>query len=170
MWPWAHVYRIGDGGAHLHVWFFARPAGQAQLYGSWMVVWDDLLPEYPEAVAQADAETVADALTRSYGGPTLRLDARGQRDWRRPRVAEHIFDVQRLKVDLLGPTDRRVRGVRGWGTGSGMTRRELMRRGSMMAAGAVVLPLPQLLASCDVGSGAAPPGFPGRDSDRSPHL
>src|SRR4051794_32922506 len=30
----AHVYRIGDGGAHLHVWFFARPEGQAQLYGS----------------------------------------------------------------------------------------------------------------------------------------
>jgi diadenosine tetraphosphate (Ap4A) HIT family hydrolase len=64
----AHVYRIGDGGAHLHVWFFARPAGQAQLYGSWMVVWDDLLPEYPEDVAAADAETVAGALTRSYGG------------------------------------------------------------------------------------------------------
>jgi hypothetical protein len=21
----SHVYRIGDGGAHLHVWFFARP-------------------------------------------------------------------------------------------------------------------------------------------------
>lgn len=64
----AHVYRIGDGGAHLHVWFFARPVGQAQLYGSWMVVWDDLLPEYPEAIAQADAENVAEALTGSYGG------------------------------------------------------------------------------------------------------
>ena len=23
----SHVYRIGDGGAHLHVWFFARPEG-----------------------------------------------------------------------------------------------------------------------------------------------
>jgi diadenosine tetraphosphate (Ap4A) HIT family hydrolase len=64
----AHVYRIGDGGAHLHVWFFARPEGQAQLYGSWMVVWDDLLPQYPEDVAEADAATVADALVTSYGG------------------------------------------------------------------------------------------------------
>lgn len=64
----AHVYRIGDGGAHLHVWFFARPEGQAQLYGSWLVVWDDLLPEYPTAVAEADATTVADALAGSYGG------------------------------------------------------------------------------------------------------
>ena len=64
----AHVYRIGDGGAHLHVWFFARPEGQAQLYGSWLVVWDDLLPEYPAEVAEADAATVADALIESYGG------------------------------------------------------------------------------------------------------
>jgi diadenosine tetraphosphate (Ap4A) HIT family hydrolase len=64
----AHVYRIGDGGAHLHVWFFARPEGQSQLYGSWMVVWDDLLPEYPAELADADAATVADALVGSYGG------------------------------------------------------------------------------------------------------
>lgn len=64
----AHVYRIGDGGAHLHVWFFARPLGQSQLYGSWLVVWDDLLPEYPADVADADAAVVADALVGSYGG------------------------------------------------------------------------------------------------------
>jgi diadenosine tetraphosphate (Ap4A) HIT family hydrolase len=64
----AHVYRIGDGGAHLHVWFFARPEGQAQLYGSWMVVWDDLLPEYPADVADADAAIVADSLVASCGG------------------------------------------------------------------------------------------------------
>jgi diadenosine tetraphosphate (Ap4A) HIT family hydrolase len=64
----AHVYRIGDGAAHLHVWFFARPQGQAQLYGSWLVVWDDLLPEYPADVAEADAAMVADALVGSHGG------------------------------------------------------------------------------------------------------
>jgi hypothetical protein len=64
----AHVYRLGDGGAHLHVWFFARPQGQGQLFGSWLPVWDDLLPEYPADVAEADAATVADALIASYGG------------------------------------------------------------------------------------------------------
>lgn len=63
-----HVYRIGDGGAHLHVWFFARPEGQAQFFGSWLVVWDDLLPEYPAALADEDAAQVADALVASYGG------------------------------------------------------------------------------------------------------
>jgi hypothetical protein len=63
-----HVYRIGDGCAHLHVWFFARPEGQAQLFGSWLVVWDDLLPEYPSALAGTDAAVVADALVASHGG------------------------------------------------------------------------------------------------------
>jgi diadenosine tetraphosphate (Ap4A) HIT family hydrolase len=63
-----HIYRIGDGGAHAHVWFFARPEGQPQTLGSWLVVWDDLLPEYPADLAEADAALVADALASSYGG------------------------------------------------------------------------------------------------------
>lgn len=63
-----HVYRLGDGGAHLHVWLFARPEGMGQLFGSWLVVWDDLLPEYPSDLAEADARVVADALVASYGG------------------------------------------------------------------------------------------------------
>ena len=33
-----------------------------------MPVWDDLLPEYPADVAEADAAIVADALVASYGG------------------------------------------------------------------------------------------------------
>ena len=64
----AHVNRWGDGGAHLHVWFFARPEGQRQILGSWLVVWDDLLPPYPSADAEADADAVVDALVSSYGG------------------------------------------------------------------------------------------------------
>jgi len=67
----AHVYRIGDGGAHLHVWFFARPLGQSQLYGSWLPVWDDLLPEYPPDAAEQDARAVSAALTAAYGGGPL---------------------------------------------------------------------------------------------------
>ena len=64
----AHVYRIGDGSAHLHVWLFARPAGQAQMVGSWLVVWDDLLPEYPDDIAADDAASVARALVASHSG------------------------------------------------------------------------------------------------------
>ncbi|WP_426561745.1 hypothetical protein ACPPVT_15430 [Angustibacter sp. McL0619] len=63
-----HVMRIGDGGAHLHVFFFARPEGFRQLRGSFLVVWDDLLPPYPQAEVTADASAVARALAGSYGG------------------------------------------------------------------------------------------------------
>jgi hypothetical protein len=67
----AHVYRIGDGGAHIHVFFFARPEGFLQLRGSCLVLWDDLLPPMPAEVGTADARTVARALVASYGGRVL---------------------------------------------------------------------------------------------------
>ncbi len=64
----AHVYRLGDGGAHLHVFFFARPAGFSQLRGSCFVLWDDLLPPIPAQQRDADALEVATSLGKSYGG------------------------------------------------------------------------------------------------------
>jgi diadenosine tetraphosphate (Ap4A) HIT family hydrolase len=64
----AHVYRIGDGGEHLHIWFFARPAEQLQLRGSYLVSWDDILPPLPEKSRRADADAVARALAASFGG------------------------------------------------------------------------------------------------------
>lgn len=63
-----HVHRVGDGAAHLHIWFLARPEGHLQLRGSWLPVWDDLLPRYPTEPAERDATRVATALTESYGG------------------------------------------------------------------------------------------------------
>jgi hypothetical protein len=64
----AHVSRWGDGGAHLHLFFYARPAGFPQLRGTCMAVWDDLLPAVPVASRDADAAAVAQALAASYGG------------------------------------------------------------------------------------------------------
>ena len=64
----AHVSRWGDGGAHLHVFFFARPAGFAQLRGTCLAIWDDLLPAVPDGQRDADVATVAEALARSHGG------------------------------------------------------------------------------------------------------
>jgi hypothetical protein len=57
------------------VWFFARPEGQAQLYGSWLPIWDDLLPEYPDDLAAEDAATVANSLVTSYGGSRTALSS-----------------------------------------------------------------------------------------------
>jgi hypothetical protein len=64
----AHVSRWGDGGAHLHVFFFARPAGFAQLRGTCLAIWDDLLPTIPAHHADRDAAAVAQALAASHGG------------------------------------------------------------------------------------------------------
>ena len=69
-----HVYRIGDGGAHMHVWFFGRPEGQSQLYGSVLPLWDDLLPDYPADVAEADARAVAATLLAPFRGRLATAD------------------------------------------------------------------------------------------------
>ena len=62
-----HVCKWGDA-AHLHVFFFARPQGFAQLRGTCLAVWDDLLPAMPDQITAADAAAVAHALAASYGG------------------------------------------------------------------------------------------------------
>ncbi|BCJ43615.1 hypothetical protein GCM10010168_40770 [Actinoplanes ianthinogenes] len=43
-----HVNRWGDGSAHLHMWFLARPYGRLQLRGTFLSLWDDILPVIPE--------------------------------------------------------------------------------------------------------------------------
>lgn len=62
-----HVYRIGDGGAHLHIWFMARTAGLATIMGSYAVEWDDILPPGPEDVWRADLRTIGTKLA-NWGG------------------------------------------------------------------------------------------------------
>jgi hypothetical protein len=71
----AHVSRWGDGGAHLHVFFFARPAGFPQLRGTCLAIWDDLLPAVPPENRAADAAAVAAALAASCGGTATGLAA-----------------------------------------------------------------------------------------------
>lgn len=57
-----HVCRWGDGGEHLHWWFMARPARMPQLVGSFVAIWDDLLPPLPEDVWRENLAVVAAAL------------------------------------------------------------------------------------------------------------
>lgn len=44
-----HMARWGDGAEHLHLWFFPRPAGFVQGRGTFLTLWDDILPRRPEA-------------------------------------------------------------------------------------------------------------------------
>jgi diadenosine tetraphosphate (Ap4A) HIT family hydrolase len=62
-----HVNRWGDGSAHCHVWFFARPAGLTGVLGSYAAEWDDVLPPGPEDVWRRDLHTIGAKLA-NWGG------------------------------------------------------------------------------------------------------
>lgn len=60
-----HLNKWGDGGAHLHWFALARPAGLMQLRGSALVMWDDLLPNVPTEMMDRNLAVIADELHRS---------------------------------------------------------------------------------------------------------
>lgn len=62
-----HVNRWGDGGAHLHVWFLARPDGLVQLRGSCLPDWLDILPPLPAEQWDAIGRHVARVLASGGG-------------------------------------------------------------------------------------------------------
>lgn len=62
-----HVNRWGDGGSHLHTWFFARTARLTNVLGSPASEWDDLIPPGPEGVWREDLAHVARRLA-NWGG------------------------------------------------------------------------------------------------------
>lgn len=63
-----HVGRYGDGGAHLHPFFFGRPARMPQLRGSTLLDWEENLPPVPEDVRRANAGHVGRRLVERVGG------------------------------------------------------------------------------------------------------
>ena len=62
-----HVLRVGDGAAHLHWWFIARPERFPGILGSMAMEWDEMLPPPPEEIWRADLETVARRLATHDG-------------------------------------------------------------------------------------------------------
>jgi diadenosine tetraphosphate (Ap4A) HIT family hydrolase len=62
-----HVNRWGDGSAHLHMWFLARPYGRLQLRGTFLSLWDDILPTIPEDQWRENLALVA-AWLAEFGG------------------------------------------------------------------------------------------------------
>jgi hypothetical protein len=62
-----HVNRWGDGSAHLHMWFLARPYGRLQLRGTFLSLWDDILPVIPEQQWRGNLALVA-AWLAEFGG------------------------------------------------------------------------------------------------------
>lgn len=65
-----HVNRWGDGSAHLHMWFLARPYGRLQLRGTFLSLWDDILPVIPEELWLENLALVA-AWLAEFGGRAI---------------------------------------------------------------------------------------------------
>jgi hypothetical protein len=65
-----HVNRWGDGSAHLHLWFLARPYGRLQLRGTFLSLWDDILPPIPEEQWRENLALIA-AWLAEFGGRPL---------------------------------------------------------------------------------------------------
>lgn len=60
--------KYGDGGAHLHLFVFGRPARILQFRGSPLIDWEENLPPVPLEVHRANAEFVAARLVETVGG------------------------------------------------------------------------------------------------------
>jgi hypothetical protein len=76
-----HVNRWGDAAAHLHVWFLARPYGRLQLRGSFLTLWDEILPPIPESQWRENLALIA-AWLAEFGGEPLAKPPRI--DWKAP--------------------------------------------------------------------------------------
>lgn len=76
-----HVNRWGDGSSHLHLWFLARPYGRLQLRGTFLSLWDSILPPISEEQWRENLALVA-AWLADFGGRPLAEPSRIQ--WQAP--------------------------------------------------------------------------------------
>jgi hypothetical protein len=87
-----HVNRWGDGSAHLHMWFLARPYGRLQLRGTFLSLWDDILPVIPEQQWRENLALVA-AWLAEFGGQQIAEPAHIQ--WQAPSTISEVPDAFR---------------------------------------------------------------------------
>jgi diadenosine tetraphosphate (Ap4A) HIT family hydrolase len=86
-----HVNRWGDGAAHLHLWFLARPHGQLQLRGPFLTLWDEVLPPIPEPQWRENLALIA-AWLAEFGGQPLAQPPRIE--WKAPSSFEQLATAQ----------------------------------------------------------------------------
>jgi diadenosine tetraphosphate (Ap4A) HIT family hydrolase len=66
-----HVNKWGDGGAHLHLWLIGRPEGMAQLLGTCLPLWEDVLPKMPHDLWVDSLRRIGEALAADGGEARL---------------------------------------------------------------------------------------------------
>lgn len=69
--PRIHANRWGDGSEHLHWWLYGRPTGALQLRGTFLAIWDDLLPARTPHALRRDLDAVGRRVTELAGGEAL---------------------------------------------------------------------------------------------------
>jgi hypothetical protein len=62
-----HFSRWGDGSAHFHLTFMARPLGMMQGRGPMLAFWDDVLPPTDPDLIAANRKLVADTMAEGGG-------------------------------------------------------------------------------------------------------
>jgi hypothetical protein len=92
-----HVNRWGDGSAHLHMWFLARPYGRLQLRGTFLSLWDDILPVIPEQRWRENLAHVA-AWLAEFGGRANAEPAHIQ--WQSPSTFSESPDASALTAEI----------------------------------------------------------------------
>jgi len=91
-----HVNRWGDGAAHLHLWFLGRPAGQLQLRGPFLAMWDEILEPVPEAQWRSNLAHIA-AWLEEFGGTAQVAPPRIE--WHAPSTFARITAIEDPAVD-----------------------------------------------------------------------
>lgn len=91
-----HVNRWGDGAAHLHLWFLGRPAGQLQLRGPFLAMWDEILEPAPEAQWRSNLAHIA-AWLEEFGGSAQVAPPRIE--WHAPSTFAGITAIADPAVD-----------------------------------------------------------------------
>lgn len=93
-----HVNRWGDGAAHLHLWFMARPYGRLQLRGTFLPLWDEILPPISESVWRENLALIA-AWLADFGGRPLAEPP--HIEWKAPSSFAAVTEAQPSAVDVV---------------------------------------------------------------------
>lgn len=101
-----HVNRWGDGAAHLHVWFMARPYGRLQLRGTFLTLWEEILPPIPEEQWRENLALIA-AWLAEFGGQPLAQPPRI--DWKAPASLEALSNGKPVLLDDAVASEADVR-------------------------------------------------------------
>src|SRR5690606_10624497 len=95
-----HVNRWGDSSAHLHMWFLARPYGRLQLRGTFLPLWDSILPPISETQWRENLALVA-AWLAEFDGRAL-AEPPGI-EWQAP--AKLSTDVEEISRRMIAGAD-----------------------------------------------------------------